>query len=1025
MRLLLLIGIASLPAIAIVAYNEIELRHAREAEVRDQALRIARETAAELERTVEGVRGLLVTLAELPVIREQDGAACIAYLGRLRHNYPEYLVISVATAAGDVYCNSSNAARTPNVSDRYSFRQALATGGFAIGEYLVGRITDRKLIAFAYPIRDDAGRTIGATLAGVDLDWLGRHLALRSPSGDLALAVIDRNGTFLVRYPDPEKWVGHSDPQRLFDPGRAAGPRVGEDISADGVVQIGATVPIAFGPQTDLVVAIGLSKEAAFAAIDRATRRDIALIIAGLVLSVLAALLGGRYFLRRPIAQLAGAAARWREGDYGARARVRGRVSELSRLAETFDAMADALAQREAALRTADERLRLTASAIKLGTWDQDVATGERVWSEQVRRALGLPDTAPATLETLRNLIHPDDVGPSDVRYRAALDVANGGDYENEFRIRRYDDGSERWIALRGRIFFDATGKPIRAVGILFDITERKRADEAARRSEESLRLAVETTGLGLWEHDVQNRKLIWSDRTKAFLGLPPDAEVDYKVYLERIHPDDRERLVGIHRRALDPAGDGRFRSEHRAVLPDGSVHWLLASGQVLFDAERRPVRVLGGSIDITERKLAEEATQRINEILEERVGERTRALYAEMRQRQHVEATLRQAQKMQAVGQLAGGVAHDFNNLLTVVAGNLELLEQHLTHDPANRLLRSAMRAVDRGAQLTHRLLAFSRKQHLQPKPVDINGLISGMGDLLTRTLGGTIQVRMALSDGLWRALVDPTQIELALLNLAINSRDAMPDVGILTISTRNAQVAVVGEDLVPGDYIVLAVTDTGTGMNEDVVARAFEPFFTTKEVGKGTGLGLSQVYGVVNQLGGTVRLQSRIGEGTTVELYLPRSEAQAQDESEAQVAAARSREAVLMVVDDDPDVRELTVACLGQLGYGVVEAASGAAALALLDGDQTVDLLIADFAMPGMNGRVFVNEAKLRRPGLRVIFVTGYADAAALALEADEILLSKPFRVAELAREVANMLERPARAPSAHNVVPFGRAR
>jgi CheY-like chemotaxis protein len=389
----------------------------------------------------------------------------------------------------------------------------------------------------------------------------------------------------------------------------------------------------------------------------------------------------------------------------------------------------------------------------------------------------------------------------------------------------------------------------------------------------------------------------------------------------------------------------------------------------------------------------------------------------------------LRQAQKMQAVGQLAGGVAHDFNNLLTAVAGNLELLEQQVTHESGRRLLRSATRAVDRGAQLTHRLLAFSRKQHLQPKPVAINRLMSGMGDLVARTLGGTIQVRMALSDGLWSALVDPTQIELALLNLAINARDAMPDVGILTISTRNAHVAAAADDLAPGDYIVVAVTDTGTGMTEDVIAHAFEPFFTTKEVGKGTGLGLSQVYGVVNQLGGTVRLQSRLGEGTTVELYLPRSRAEPADEPEAKVIVPRQREAIVLVVDDDADVRELTVATLSQIGCRVIEAPSGAAALALLDGGQPVDLLIADFAMPGMNGQVFVNQARTRRPDLRVIYVTGYADASTLALAAGDVLLEKPFRIAELARRVAEVLDRPARAANADNnadnVVPLGRAR
>ena len=1022
-RLLLLIFIASLPAIAIVAYNEVELRNSREAEVRDQALRLGQETATELERTIDDVRTLLVTFAELPMIREPAG--CTAFLSRLRPNYPEYLSINIADAGGHIYCNSIGVNRTAGVSDREHFQRALATGGFVISGYIEGRILDRRLLICAYPFRDPSGRIIGVILAGIDLEWLGRHLAEKSPVPTSALAVTDRKGVFLVRDPDPDRWVGKRIPDRLMRLAASAVPRVDEYVDVEGTERIGALVPIAFGPQPDLLVSVGLSKQAAFAAIQQATRRDVALIVAGLVLAVLAALLGGRYFIRRPIAQLAGAAARWREGDYGARARFGDHASELGHLAATFDEMADALAQREAALRAADERLRLIVSATMLGTFDHDIASGQRVWSDQFRRALGLPADIEATLETLRALIHPDDAAASRERYERALDPANRGDYENEFRIRRYDDGSERWIALRGRVLFDAAGKPVRVLGVLLDITERKRAEEVVRRSEAALRLAIETTGLGLWEYDILTGKLTWSERTKAFYGLPPDAEITYEAYVAMVHPEDRERSVAVYRAALDPAGDGRFQSEHRAVAPDGTVRWLLVQGGVQFDAERRPIRVTGGSLDITERKRAEETMRRINEVLEDRVEQRTRALSAEMHQRQEVEAALRQAQKMQAVGQLAGGVAHDFNNLLTAVSGNLELLEKHMTQDSARRLLRSAMRAVDRGAQLTHRLLAFSRKQHMQPRPIDINRLVAGLGDLVGRTLGGTIQVRMALAAGLWPALVDPTQIELALLNLAINARDAMPDVGVLTITTRNAPVAVAADDLAPGDYVVLEVADTGTGMTEEVLARAFEPFFTTKDVGKGTGLGLSQVYGVVNQLGGTVRLHSRIGQGTTVSLYLPRSLVEAAEETESRTAATRQREAVVMVVDDDADVRELAVESLSELGYRVVEAASGTAALALFDGGQAVDLLIADFAMPGMNGRVFANEAKLRRPGLRVLYVTGYAEASALALEPGEILLQKPFRLVELAKLVGDMLERPPRFADAANVVPLDRAR
>ncbi len=326
-RLLLLILIASLPAIAIVGYNEVELRHAREAEVRDQALRLAHETAAELERTVEGVRGLLVTLAELPVVRDRDGAACTAFLSRLRRNYPDYLVISVADARGIVYCNSSDLTRVPDVSDRINFQRAVATGSFAVGEYIDGRVSGRRLIPFAYPFRDEEGRNVaGAVLAGVDLDWLDRHLTEKSLPPGTMFGVVDQTGTYLVRRPGSEAWVGRPLPERLQRIVRVPGPFVGEDIGADDIERIGALVPVRFGAGNELIVVIGLSKAEAFAPVEQATRRDVALIGAGLVLAVLAALLGGRYFIRRPIAGLAATAARWREGDYGARVDLRDRA---------------------------------------------------------------------------------------------------------------------------------------------------------------------------------------------------------------------------------------------------------------------------------------------------------------------------------------------------------------------------------------------------------------------------------------------------------------------------------------------------------------------------------------------------------------------------------------------------------------------------------------------------------------------------------------------------------------------------
>ena len=394
----------------------------------------------------------------------------------------------------------------------------------------------------------------------------------------------------------------------------------------------------------------------------------------------------------------------------------------------------------------------------------------------------------------------------------------------------------------------------------------------------------------------------------------------------------------------------------------------------------------------------------------------RTAALYAESERREALEASLRQSQKMEAVGQLTGGVAHDFNNLLTIILGNLQMALRQSPEGKTQRLLSNAYQAANRGAELTKRLLAFSRNQPLDPRPLDANRLVAGMSDLLDRTLGETIAVETVGSAGLWPIEADAPQLEAAILNLAINARDAMPDGGKVTIETANVFLDEFycrsAEGVKPGQYVMIAVSDTGSGMAQDVVDKAFDPFFTTKSAGAGTGLGLSQVYGFIRQSGGHVRIYSEVGEGTTVKLYLPRSFAR-----ENPRAGARSvdetpkgnRETVL-VVEDDPDVRGYVVETLTGLDYQVRDAANAEEALKILDEPAPVDLLLTDVVMPGMNGRNLAEAARLRRPGLKVLYMTGYSRNAIVhqgRLDAGVTLMQKPFSQNVLAARVRTMLE------------------
>jgi nitrogen-specific signal transduction histidine kinase/CheY-like chemotaxis protein len=390
-------------------------------------------------------------------------------------------------------------------------------------------------------------------------------------------------------------------------------------------------------------------------------------------------------------------------------------------------------------------------------------------------------------------------------------------------------------------------------------------------------------------------------------------------------------------------------------------------------------------------------------------------------------EEALRQSQKMEAVGQLTGGIAHDFNNLLTGITGNLQLLQTRMSQGrltDLDRYINAAQGASKRAAALTHRLLAFSRRQTLDPKSTDVNALVTGMEELTRRTVGPSIEVEVVTAPGLWTALVDPNQLENALLNLCINARDAMPEGGRITIETANKWLdhrAAKERDLPPGQYLSLCVTDTGTGMTPDVVARAFDPFFTTKPLGQGTGLGLSMIYGFARQSGGQVRIYTEVGQGTTMCLYLPRHYGDdAHDETIPDLRDAPRAEVgeTVLIVDDEPTVRMLVTEVLEDLGYTAIEAADGPAGLKVLQSDVRLDLLITDVGLPGgMNGRQMADAGRVSRPDLKVLFITGYAENAVVGnghLEPGMEVLSKPFVMETLASRINELLDRSAAQPA-----------
>ena len=534
-------------------------------------------------------------------------------------------------------------------------------------------------------------------------------------------------------------------------------------------------------------------------------------------------------------------------------------------------------------------------------------------------------------------------------------------------------------------------------------------------------------TRLGTWDWDIGQDLFVADAHFAQLHGVDPAraSHTPLSVYMDSVHPEDRALVALGVKLCLEQHRE--HTEEYRVLHADGQVRWVFARGRCYLDPQGRAQRFVGAALDITEHKRTEEALRNLNETLEERVAQRTRALAEsnlrlqnEMFERERAEEALRHAQKMEAVGQLTGGIAHDFNNMLTGIIGSLDLMQRYIAagrSDEIGRFADAAVSSAQRAAALTHRLLAFSRRQSLDRKRIDPNQLVQSLEELFSRTKGAHISLKVELGQDVWPVNTDTGQLESALLNLVINARDAMPDGGELRIETANSYLdggdISTLEPVKAGDYVMIGVSDNGTGMSPLILAKAFDPFFTTKPIGQGTGLGLSMIYGFAQQSGGHVTLESEPGKGTCVRLYLPRYHAaQAETprplQSPADSPLAEVDESV-MVVEDDPAVRMLVLNVLDELGYTVHPAADARTALPLLESSLRIDLLVTDVGLPGMNGRQLAEVARQHRPGLKVLFMTGYAEQAAERqgfLEQGMDLIAKPFTLDALANRVRDMI-------------------
>jgi hypothetical protein len=553
-----------------------------------------------------------------------------------------------------------------------------------------------------------------------------------------------------------------------------------------------------------------------------------------------------------------------------------------------------------------------------------------------------------------------------------------------------------RWYEVRAR----PAGTPERIVVLFLDITARKKVEVALRRSETQFRRLAQAMPNQAWTARA-NGVLDWfNDRVYDYAGVTV-GDLEGDRWRSLVHPDDQAGVAAGW--ALAVASETPYQAEFRLRRADGNYCWHIVRALPIFADEGGIDRWIGTNTEI-------EVQKRTAELLELRVAQRSREL-------EKANEELRQSQKMEAVGQLTGGIAHDFNNLLTGVIIGLEMTQTRMHQgrlDEAERCAEMAMQSAQRAATLTHRLLAFSRRQPLEPRVVCVNELIRAMKDLIGRTIGPAVQLDMRECTGLWATRCDLNQLENTLLNLVINARDAMPTGGLLTITACNREVgadAPVRREAAPGDYVCLMVSDDGIGMTPETAARVFEPFYTTKPIGRGTGLGLSMVYGFARQSGGFVQIDSKLGVGTDVSVYLPRFEG-AVDHLLAPappvLPVPDTPPQTVLVVDDEPQVRELVVALLREMGHHCLQAADGPGGMEIVRSpDHVIDLLITDVGLPGINGRQFAAQARELQPGLKVLFITGYATDTVFDAEtmAGVELLNKPFTMAELVARVRHL--------------------
>jgi PAS domain S-box-containing protein len=1031
-HLLLVTILAVLPMFGLALFMTAEQRRLAAVDVQEYSLHLVRVIAYRHEQLIDGTRQLLASLAHAPEVSGSDPAVCNALFATLLQGYPVYLNLGVIQPDGTLVCSAMPFSTPVNVSDRAYFRRALETRDFAIGDFQIGRLTGKPSVGFGYPVRSATGAVQAVLFAALDLAWLNQlATAVRLPTG-VTLTVVDHQGTVLARHPDPQRWIGqaaHDTPlvKRILAHGNEGTTTA---TGLDGIPRLYAFTRLRGASHgVDAYVSLGVPTTIAFAQANQLLTYQ----LAGLGLMTALAFgvtwaVGDRIILRR-VHALVRATQRLAAGDLSARTGVPYGRGELGQLARAFDDMATNLSKRQAAATRAEEALARHAERLRiLHEIDRALIAEEAPEAiagaviRPLRELLGVPraivnmfDLTAHEVEWLaaagRSRVH---VGPGvrfSMRLMGDVDALRRGEAQViDTHALPPGPAVEALLASGVEVYMVvpmiAGGELIGALSFggppgPFPVEQVSIAQEVATQ------LAIVMAQARLLDrvkHQAERMRLfstvvessvdaILTETVEGLMtGWNPAAERLYGFTVEEVMGQSSALLVPADRRdELQTIMEQLRRGERIAPFETIRVH--KDGTQLDVSLTMSPVTTPEGVV----------------------LGVSTIA--RDITAQKQLQEQLRHAQKMETIGQLTVGLAHDFNNMLGVIVGNLDLLEDAVGENAvALKRIQTAQRAAMRGADLTRRLLAFARRQQLNPEPTGVNNLITELLEMLPRTLGPEIQIARQLDADLPPAQIDPAGLENALLNLAINARDAMPQGGSLTFATKHVELdtaypPVKTGEIVAGPYIWLAVSDTGQGMSREILDKVFEPFFTTKPRDKGTGMGLAMVYGFVKQSHGNIRIYSEPGHGTTVHLYLPVAERAASPAHyPAMPRVVAHEQGTVLVVDDEVELLEVAVTYLEEMGFTTLQATDGPSALEVIACAPVIDLVLTDIVMPGgLHGVALAQQIRQQHPDIAVIYASGFPASALTArsqLHIDGPLLNKPYRKEQLAEVVYRVL-------------------